>query len=146
MPCHSARTKLWSRRFCPRQNWNCPGQKFLPMATKSSFAFKSIITTIFMGMISKIWIYMPRPSARTKLLSRRFCPRQNWNCQGQKFCPRWKRQFFSVKILSKWLFLVEYKLLSQEKSFWVTFYSQISTFQPWTKIMSWTILILSWTK
>ena len=44
---------------------------------------------------------MPCPSALTKPLFRRFCPRQNWNCQGQKFCPGWKGQFFPMKMLSK---------------------------------------------
>jgi hypothetical protein len=88
---------------------------------------------------------MPCPSSRSKLLSRRPCPRQNTNCQGQKFCPRWKRQFLSFKILSKWLFLVEYPFLIQEKSFLVFLQEKINLLAM-DKNLSWTILILSWTK
>ena len=57
-----------------------------------------------------------------------------------------KKTVFCFKILSKWLFFVEHDFLSQEKSFWMTFCSKTLNLYSWTKIMSWTIFILSWTK
>ena len=56
--------------------------------------------SIFNKNTSKIGL-MPRPSARTKLLSRRFCPRQIEIVWDKNFVQGQKDKFFPVKILSK---------------------------------------------
>ena len=88
---------------------------------------------------------MPRPSAPTKLLSRRFSPRQNWNCQGQNFVQGemtvlFCENTFKMTFLSWiWVFKICKFILND-------FFSKKWAFLPGTKFMPLTILILSWRK
>ena len=88
-----------------------------------------------------IWL-MPRPSARTKY----FLSRTILKLSRTKILSRVKKSIFSFQKSIKMKFPDWKSICNNKYSFCMTFESKKCNFWPWTKILSWTISVLSRTK
>ena len=135
--------------FCPGQYWNCPGQKICPELKSPFFPFKSHWIWIFLIedkssrlFQSESFILMPRPSARTKY----FLSWTKLKLSKIKILSRVKKYIFCSQKSFKTKFPDWKSIFNNKYSFCMTFESKKCSFKPWTKILSWTILVLSRTK